>query len=191
MSESRRYAVIVLAAGGSSRLGSPKQLIIYRGSSLIEHAVAAALACGAIEVIVVLGAFAEEIRSEIKSTAVRLIRNYDWKTGMAGSIQTGVSALPKGIDAAILMTCDQPNITASHLRELGLSEAPIAASSYDGILGVPAAFSRAFFPTLMTLTGDAGAREIIREPGADVQTIAFEGAKWDIDAPEDLNHDKP
>jgi len=183
------FGVVVLAAGGSARLGRPKQLLPYLGRTLVEHAVRTALASGASEVVVVVGAEADAIRERLRGLRVRVVHNRDWAEGMGSSIRCGVAALSDSIGAAVIALADQPRITPGHLRSLALrlgeSEKPIAASSYDGVVGAPCAFSHTEFPRLLALSGDAGARSLIRAGGAPVETISFDGANVDVDTPED------
>lgn len=187
LSAPHRFAVVVLAAGGSARLGRPKQLLPYRGRTLVEHAVRTALASGAHEVVVVLGAETEAVREKLRELKVRFVHNREWAEGMGGSIRAGIASLSGEIDSVVVALADQPRITPDHLRALaekvGNDEFSIAASSYDGVLGAPCAFARSQFSRLLSLSGDAGARALIRGQSG-VATIAFDGANVDVDTPE-------
>lgn len=189
------FAVVVLAAGGSARLGRPKQLLPYLGRTLVEHAVRTALASGASQVVVVVGAEADAVRERLKGLKVKIIHNRDWAEGMGGSIRSGVAALDDSIQSVVVALADQPRITPNHLRTLAtcLEEVgvPIAASSYDGVVGAPCAFARSEFPKLLALEGDAGARALIRAAGANIETVRFDGANVDIDTPEDYQAIEP
>jgi molybdenum cofactor cytidylyltransferase len=155
-----RIVALVLAAGSSKRLGSPKQDVVVNGETLLDHAVRVAREAAG-EVIV-----------------VTLAMNPDADEGMASSIRTGVARI--GNDARILITlCDQPLVTAAHLRALIAVDAPIVATGYNGIRGVPAAFAPQFIPELLALQGDRGARAIIEKHGAAV--VPFEDAAIDVD----------
>lgn len=176
-------AAVILAAGASTRLGQPKQLIEYRGETLISRAQRLAYEAGAGPIFVVTGAV-EDLPTHANAT---LIHNAEWQTGMASSVRAGVDALGKEIDAVLLLTCDQPAITADHLRALILSTAEtqaISASAYAHRIGVPAVFPRRFFEQLKTLTGDEGARKLLQSD--DVLTFALPGGEFDIDTPQDL-----
>jgi len=182
----RPFGVVVLAAGGSSRLGRPKQLLPYLGRTLIEHAVRTALASGAGEVVVVLGAEAERVRERLKGLPVRIVLNRDWEAGMGGSLALGIAALSQTIESAVVALADQPRITPQHLRTLAEKARPIAASSYDGVVGAPCAFTAEVFDRLKRLNGDAGARDIIRGNPDGVTVVEFAGANIDVDTPEDI-----
>ncbi|AIE86529.1 nucleotidyltransferase family protein [Fimbriimonas ginsengisoli] len=183
------FAVVVLAAGGSARLGRPKQLLPYLGRTLVEHAVRTAIASGAAEVVVVLGAEAAAVRERLQGLKVRFVTNRDWQEGMGGSIRAGVAALSGHIEAAVIALADQPRITPDHLRTLAHrieeAEKTIVASSYDGVLGAPCAFARAEFPRLLALSGDTGARALVRSGSEPVEVVCFDGANVDVDTPAD------
>lgn len=184
------FSVILLAAGGSSRLGRAKQLLPFGEGTLIGNAAMVSLDCGASEVIVVLGSKAEEIEKALASMAVKVVVNTDWAEGMASSIRTGLKAVSESSKAAVVALCDQPRVTSAHLRALAESvlngEAPVAASSYDGVLGAPCAFSRSMFGQLMELKGDVGAREIIRNSKS-VKSVPFDEARLDVDTESDIS----
>lgn len=185
-----RFGVVVLAAGASARLGRPKQLLPYLGKTLIEHAVRTAIASGAAEVVVVVGAEADAVRARLHGLPVRVVRNGAWVEGMGGSIRRGVAALGETIDCAVVALCDQPKITPRLLRDLATkalaSGSPIVASSYDGVLGAPCAFLREMFPSLLALEGDIGARQLIRSSGLEVETVELDGGNVDVDTAEDV-----
>lgn len=174
-------AVLVLAAGASRRLGTPKQLVEIEGVSLLARAVDAALPVGL--VLVILGAHRARIEPTLGARAVTVLENPAWEEGMGSSLRVGLAAAPTAT-RLLVMLCDQPAITTAHLAALARAPRPIAASAYDGVLGVPAAFSREVFPELASIRGDRGAREVIRRDPRRVQAIPFEG--WDIDRAEDL-----
>lgn len=180
------FAVVVLAAGASSRLGRSKQLLPYQGHTLVEHAAQVALDSGAAEVFVVLGCDADAVGEPLKDMGVRALFNPNWQEGMGSSIRTGVAALSKTTKVVVISLVDQPHVTADHL--LALAEQtfkhPIAASSYDGTLGAPCAFARSQFAQLLSLEGDYGARALIRT-GSDVAAVEFKAARFDIDREQD------
>jgi CTP:molybdopterin cytidylyltransferase MocA len=177
-------AAIVLAAGASTRLGEPKQLIVIGGETLLERAVRTAREAVCAPVVVVLGADAEWIRERCDLGDGLVIVNLDWEEGMASSIRIGVAAV-HGADGVVLMTCDQPAVTAGHLRKL-TATGEITASAYAGRRGVPAYFPAAASPALMRLTGDAGARELLR----DAATVDLAGGELDVDTAVDLDEAK-
>jgi molybdenum cofactor cytidylyltransferase len=182
-------SIIILAAGGSSRLGSPKQLLPYVGSTLVRHAAETALQTGA-KVVVVVGSGADQVRASLRDLPLTVAENLDWQEGMASSIRAGITVLDKGVQSAVIALCDQPKITAAHLLALATqvrAEQPIAASSYDGILGAPCGFHRSLFPRLLSLTGDSGARELIRHAEGPVIAVPFEQGNFDIDTQADYD----
>jgi CTP:molybdopterin cytidylyltransferase MocA len=187
---------ILLAAGASTRLGQPKQLLrlsAFGGETLIDHAVELARAAGAAPIFVILGAHAEEIHRECEMLDCILVRNEAWHEGMASSLRLGISAVLENVPAAsgvMVLVCDQPGLSAEHLRQLldaqELDPDSIAASRYAGRSGVPAIFPRTLFPSLLELQGDQGARTMLQRPEAAVHAIDFPGGEFDLDSPEDL-----
>lgn len=175
-------AAIVLAAGGSSRLGVPKQLVSVGGETLLERAVRVAREAGCRPILVALGASAERIIGATRLGDAILVRNDTWQEGIASSIRTGIAAVPASPTGVILMVCDQPAVRASHLQLLMQVSERITASRYAGRNGVPAYFPANAFERLRGLKGDRGARELLR----DVETIELPGGELDIDTPEDL-----
>lgn len=167
-------------------MGRPKALLPYLGRTLVEHAARTALASGAEEVVVVLGCEAGAVRAKLAGLPVRIVVNDGWEEGMASSIRAGVAALTPDTERAVVALGDQPRITPAHLRALAnrLDEASIVASTYDGALGAPCAFAYAEFARLLTLTGDVGARHLVRSGEAPVLTIEFAAANTDVDTPE-------
>jgi molybdenum cofactor cytidylyltransferase len=172
---------VVLAAGASRRLGRPKQLVRVDDETLVERAARVAHEAGCEPVIVVIGAYSEEIRSKVAMPDVRVVVNERWQQGMASSICVGVTALDDRAEGCVLMTCDMPAVTAEHLRRL-ISARCLMASLYAGRCGVPAFFPRAMFPDLLVLQGDAGARELIRDAAA----LELADGEVDIDTEDDL-----
>lgn len=183
-------AGLILAAGGSSRLGMPKQLITWRDKPLICNAVERSLdVCGA-EVIVVLGAHAEEVSVSLQGYPVTIVNNPDWQSGAATSLSAGICVLRSRLANAVLISlCDQPLILSSDLTKLAdtWQTAPQlpAAARYCGVVGVPAIFPAAYFDRLGGLQGDSGARALLRN--VDECTILdMPNAAMDIDTPEDM-----
>ena len=181
------FGVVVLAAGGSSRMGRAKGLLPFLGRTLVEHAARVALASGASEVVVVIGAEAPAMRARLAGLPVRIVHNDAWAEGMGGSLRAGIAALSTGVASAVVALADQPRMAPAHLRALAAhletEGVPIVASLYDGVLGAPCAFARGEFPRLLALSGDVGARHLIRSGDAPVATLAFAGANFDVDTP--------
>lgn len=174
-------AAIVLAGGASTRLGSPKQLVVMGGERLLERAVRVAREAGCSPVVVVLGASAAAILSACALGDARVVVNADWEEGMAASIVCGVAAVEGKVDGAIVMACDQPAVTAAHLRAL-MENGELTASGYAGRRGIPAYFPAAAFEDLLELTGDTGARTILKT----ARQVELAGGELDVDRLEDL-----
>lgn len=194
--ESNRMGVgaVVLAAGSSSRMGSPKQTLQFRGESLLRRAALAALDAKCRPVIVVTGAYAELSRRELNGLDVREVLNTGWETGMASSIRMGVEGLVSAepdADAAVLMLCDQPHVTARVISGLvaahRATRRPVVASTYGGSFGIPALFSRTLFAELTRLEGKSGAKEVIRRHAQDAHFLPFQDGEVDVDTPDDFS----
>jgi CTP:molybdopterin cytidylyltransferase MocA len=189
---------IILAAGGSRRLGQPKQLVSIAGEALLARAIRIVRESGAEPLIVVLGAHCDFIASSVDLSDVQSVTNPNWGQGIATSIHAGIQALldgDRGAEAVLLLVCDQPKLTAQHLRALiaahqregqAKGQATIVASEYAGIAGIPAIFPANQFANLLKLRGDSGARYLLRQPDCPIITLPFEGGEVDIDTPEDL-----
>lgn len=183
-----KLATLVLAAGASRRLGTPKQLVPLDGISLVERAVRAAADLG--PVFVVTGAHERAVADAVGGLAV-CVHNAQWSEGMGTSVRVGVHAATSAhpdLGGVLVTTCDQPWVDPAHLHALarGLATHAIAASAYGGITGVPAAFSASMFLELGALGGDHGARQVIRREPARVLAIPCANAEHDVDRPEDL-----
>jgi molybdenum cofactor cytidylyltransferase len=185
---------MVLAAGASRRLGQPKQLLVYRGETLLERAIRLATEAGALPVIAVLGANFEIISATVSVEPAILSINDQWQKGISSSIHAGLKTLhavepdPAGV---LILPCDQPRLTADRLRALmnafaSQAEPSIAASAYAGVLGIPAVFPRLVFPQLRALRGDKGARALLIDPPCALVSSPFNGGDVDIDEPGDL-----
>lgn len=186
------FGILILAAGASSRLGRPKQLLTYKGSTLLSHSVKVALSSKADPIIVVVGAHSEQLKEEINFGEVLLVDNPEWKEGMASSIRCGIQFLKNKfpeLEGAIVMMCDQPGVTKFVLDNLILaheaSGKPIVASGYANTFGPPVLFHKVYFETLMELKNDVGARGVIGENSAAVEIVPFAEGNFDIDTEED------
>lgn len=184
--------VLVLAAGGSSRFGSPKQLAMFQGKTLLEQAVRTALEARLGPVVAVLGAVDQPCREVLSGMDVLIVHHPGWETGMAGSIRAGLEFLmaeqPEG-DGVAIMLADQPALTPGHLRALRAAagnQSRIVASSYGDQAGVPAWFPRKYFPDLLQLEGNRGAKGLIARTDGVITVPLPETAAWDVDVPEDL-----
>jgi molybdenum cofactor cytidylyltransferase len=185
-----RVGAVILAAGGSSRLGQAKQLLPFRGQTLVRRAVTAATGANCAPVIVVVGNPNAAIRRELDGTSATVVENADWERGLGTSIRTGIQQLVESTEAAVLLTCDQPLVDSAVIAELVQTQKttgkPIVASSYANTLGIPAIFDRSCFPALLELSDESGAKSIIIGRRDDVASISFEDGAIDIDTPEDF-----
>ena len=188
----QKGAVIIIAAGESKRLGTPKQLLPYQGETLLNRLISNLKQATDFPIFLILGAAAEKIIQEIGATDFSITINENWREGMASSIRLGIQVAQKNIsdlEGILMVVCDQPFIAAHNIQALiqlqqhtGL---PIAACYYANTLGTPALFHKSIFPDLLELRGDVGAKNIILQRGAEVAKLHFEEGLVDIDTPED------
>jgi molybdenum cofactor cytidylyltransferase len=182
---------IILAAGSSSRLGKPKQLLVWQGVTLIEHAIHSVEWLLNPRVIVVLGANTEEIHSVIEFKEVTVVNNPSWQEGIASSIRTGVGALPRNVSAVLFLLCDQPLVSSFHINNLleEWQKRPefIVASDYNGTVGVPAIFPTGLLDSLRLLKGNAGAKSLFSKRADKLVTVPLPEATLDIDTIADFN----
>lgn len=187
-----RFGCVVLAAGASTRMGTPKQLLEIEGRTLAARAVAAALASPAWPVVVVLGAHAEKIRPVLARLPVLLVENPAWSEGMASSIRAGITTLrqfSRSLDGALVALCDQPGFSAETIAQLvaahSASGRSIAAARYSGRCGAPALFLREHFAALAELTGEEGARLFLNGDPGRVAAVDLPELAVDLDTPAD------
>ncbi|AMQ57107.1 nucleotidyltransferase family protein [Algoriphagus sanaruensis] len=187
-----KTGLIILAAGSSSRLGRPKQLLEFQGKKLIQRAIEKAQKSSSESCVVVLGWNPELIKTGFDSETVSYVINENWEQGMASSMQTGLRFLIKkdGINQVILMLCDQPFVNHQLLDNLIIEKESsgkgIVASFYSGTLGVPAIFDQKYFQDLLNLKGSEGAKKVILENSEDTIPLNFPLGALDIDTEEDF-----
>jgi CTP:molybdopterin cytidylyltransferase MocA len=191
-SPSRHVGAVVLAAGGSARLGVPKQLINFRGEPLVRRAARSVAEGGAAPVVVVTGADAADIALVLDGLShTSTVVNEQWRTGLASSLATAVRELQRldaRADGVLIATADQPLVDASAFGRLLAAfagGARVVAAEYSGTIGVPAVIGREHFETLLALEGDAGAGRWLRARGKVVQRVPLLEAAVDIDTAED------
>ncbi|MGH8121800.1 MAG: nucleotidyltransferase family protein [Rudaea sp.] len=186
------HGIVLLAAGGSTRLGETKQLLTRRGETLVRRSARAALATAPDDAVIVLGAQADSIFIQVEDLPLRRVDCADWPKGMGASLRTGIAALSAACTGALIVLCDQPHLEAAHLESLCAAwrSQPLraAASLYAGRLGVPALLPRAWFADLQMLAGDRGARDLLAARRDQVIAIANDALALDIDRPDDLAH---
>ncbi|HEY6379531.1 MAG TPA: nucleotidyltransferase family protein [Candidatus Dormibacteraeota bacterium] len=187
-----RSAGVILAAGGSTRMGRPKQLLPVHGRALLELVVTHACASALDHVVVVLGANAEVVRNAVDMGRAEVVVNADHAAGMSSSLRVGIQTLAGDVGRAVILLGDQPDVTAAQIDELldlqKRSGLPASALSFDGLLHPPVVLERTLWPGLMELDGDVGCRRIIR---AQPELVAALPASVpgrhpvDIDTPDD------
>ena len=193
-SNSTNVGAVILAAGSSSRMGSPKQTLQFQGKTLLRRATLAALDAACRPVVVVTGSHAELCRHEFKGLDVQEAFNPDWETGMASSVRAGLERLisiDAGVAAVVLLLCDQPYVTPDVISGLiaahHATEKPVIASAYRESFGVPALFSRSLFSALAQLEGTSGAKQIIKEHASEAHFLPFPEGEVDVDTPQDFS----
>jgi len=179
--------IIILAAGASTRLGQPKQLLPWQGVTLLQYAVKTALTVTT-QPVVVTGANGEHLAAALDPGQVKLVFNPNWQQGIASSIHCGLQAVLNRTpepDQVIFMVCDQPFVTPGLLLDLinerQKSRKPIVACAYAETLGIPALFDKSLFPQLLDLQGDTGAKRLIQQYGEEVASVEFPQGAYDID----------
>ncbi len=184
--------VLIVAAGESKRLGTPKQLLQFEGQSLINRLVSIVRESGSFPITIVLGAEAASIQGQLKDNNLNVVTNEDWREGMGSSISVGLKQMmdkETELDGVLILVCDQPFIKPESIQSLvdlqKKTVLPMAACFYENIIGTPALFHKSMFPKLLKLTGDIGAKKIMKEDIADVAKLNFEKGIIDIDTMED------
>jgi len=179
---------IVLGAGGSSRLGRPKQLLAYGDRTLLEHTVATARECGFDQLVVPLGGASDEVRRRVDLSGADVVVNYDFGAGCSSSIAAALDTVDGRCEVLVLMLGDQPGVTSATVSSLleGRAGAPLAVCRYDDGRGHPLAFDRSVFGDLADLHGDKGVWRLLDERADEVVEVAIAGnVPLDVDTPED------
>ena len=175
-----RIAGLLLAAGMSTRLGQPKQLLRYRGRTLLRRAAETGLAAGLDPLVVVIGAEAEAMRRELANLPVVVVENARYAEGQSTSLRAGLAALPADVAAVVTLLVDLPGVDAPLIQALvGAWEAsgfPIVRPEYDGKPGNPVLFAARLLPELARAEGDEGGRHVLRAHAAEVQLMPVENA---------------
>lgn len=185
----KKPSILILAAGASSRLGQPKQLLKLGEKTLLTQICESALSIENQGIVVVLGANCEAIKPTINHLSVQIIFNEKWAEGMGSSISCGIIAVCQESDAVLLLLCDQPLVTAVVLEKLlekwRSTDCSIIASQYGGSFGPPAIFTKKYFAELAALHGQQGAKKLMEEYRSELLLVDFPEGEMDIDTPED------
>lgn len=184
----------MLAAGSSARMGQPKQLLKYNGTTLLHHVLQVAIDSPCKPFVTVLGANASLFKEEVEAKGVQAVINKNWTEGMASSVHCGLTGLLKihpAIDAVMFIILDQPFISSTLLNELinkrMESHKRIIACEYGDTVGTPVLFDKSFFPELLGLKGSEGAKSIVKKNMESTATVSFPMGYIDIDTPEDYD----
>ncbi|MDZ7936680.1 MAG: nucleotidyltransferase family protein [Emticicia sp.] len=182
-------AIIILAAGASSRMGVPKQLLLVDGKTLIKRICDTAIDTPCHPIVTVLGANRNLIRKETERMPITVIDNPQWENGMSSSIKMGLAGAymtEKAIDAVIFLTVDMPYVSVELINKMiGKAESDekteIVACKYDNQIGIPVLFKRTLFTDLLELTGDEGAKKVVMKNQDKTSLIDFPEGKLDLD----------
>lgn len=186
-----RFGAVILAAGGSSRMGRPKQLLPIEGSPLLLRTVQTVLASPAWPVVVVLGHAVETLRPLLARLPVQVVHNAEWSKGLGSSILAGIQILERfstSLDGALIALADQPHLSSSAIGRLSSAfQGPnsIAAARYSEAVGVPVIFGRSYFAELLALQPEHGAQRLLRVHAASVAPVDLPEMAVDLDTPED------
>jgi molybdenum cofactor cytidylyltransferase len=179
---------LVLGAGGSKRLGQPKQLLPFGDGTLLEHTLAVARACNFDQLVVPIGGAADEVRERVDFTDAQVVVNTAYGSGCSSSIAAALDAVDPRCEVLVLMLGDQPGVTPATVQALldGRGDAPLAVCHYDDGRGHPLAFGRSVFGRLADLHGDKGVWRLLDQAGDDVVEVPIPGpVPLDVDTPED------
>ena len=186
-----RLGIVILAAGEARRFGACKQLALFHTKPLLQHVIDAALPLRPKRLIVMTGKYHEAIATATDEgvvTGAELIHNPDWSSGMSSSIRLGCELLSDDCDQLLVLLADQVLVSTSELGTL-IAQAVDGGSACAGFsetVGPPAVFSRAWYPDLLTLNAENGAKRLLTDPAKQVTIVPMKSAGWDIDSKDDL-----
>lgn len=190
-----QICILLLAAGSSTRLGSPKQLLKFRNKYLLQHTLDVCLASDANNVFLVLGAYESDILQCINTMSAEVVRNQDWHTGLTGSIRCGIEKMLQkypDTEAVILVLCDQLHLTSDILNTLISTYHDIRKTiincTYGNASGPPVLFDKKYFPYLLALSGNEGAKVVVEQFKDEVTSVSFIDGDVDIDTIDDIKH---
>lgn len=186
----RRIGAVILAAGGSTRMGTAKQLLMLDGKTLLRRAVESAIGAGCEPVVVVLGSGSDQMGRELNDMPIQAVINDQWERGIGTSIRAGFVALNgSAVDSAVLMLCDQALVSSESVTRLieaaDESDKAICVSAYDETIGPPVLVSRSFFSQMAQLPDACGAKALWKQNPQQVLEVPCPEAGLDVDSPED------
>jgi molybdenum cofactor cytidylyltransferase len=188
----KNCGIVILAAGASARLGRPKQLLPYHQITLLQHALTAARSSAAALPVLVLGAHAAIVQAQLAGEDIPILINENWAEGMASSIRAGLHYLLQQhstLESVVLMVCDQPHagsvVIDNLIRQYQHTGKNIVASGYGNTVGTPVLFNKKFFPALLLLQGDTGAKKLVLQNPEELTTVPFPEGAIDIDTAAD------
>lgn len=192
---SETLAIVLLAAGGSTRLGQPKQLVHVDGEALVLRTARSLLRLEPAAMLVVTGCESDRVKEQLGGLPLQIVHNAEWKEGMGTSIACGVRNLPEGIEGVLIMLCDQWRVDSTDLKRLfeawNIDISDIVTASWKEekttIFSPPAIFPGSLFHELKNLTGDQGAKRIIEEFKGKTTSVEMKNAAFDLDEKDDLN----
>ena len=189
----KKIGVVILAAGSSSRLGYPKQLVEFKGKPMLQHIIDVADSFEFETKVLVLGAASDEITEKIEPGKFEMLLNENWQEGMASSIRAGLERSlekEKDLEHLLILLSDQPFVSKERIdalvKEQLTANTEATFSEYGGDVGVPAIFSSSVFPYLKELKGDHGAKKLIYDRKIEFRTVKFEKGNFDVDTKEDV-----
>ena len=185
--------MLLLAAGSSSRMGVPKQLLKWNNSTLLQHAINMVKKIDRDEIILILGAHFDDIKSNIDTTGVTVIHNKNWKNGLGNSISCGINHIMKSypqFENVLIMLADQPLIDSNYLNEMietqhSNPDKIICTAYQNKRLGVPAIFNKVYFEELLRLNHDKGAKDLLNKNSEKMLFLDGSNLISDIDTMED------
>lgn len=191
-----KVSIIILAAGASTRMGAPKQLLLIDGKTLIKRINEIALDTSCYPIVTVLGANRALIRHELDKMPLTIIDNPQWEKGMSSSIKMGLAGAymtQKEIDAVIFLTVDMPFVNVKLINEMIQKaienpDSDIIACKYDNQIGIPVLFKRNLLADLLELEGDEGAKKIVLKNKDKTLFVEFPEGKYDLDTIEEYRN---
>ena len=188
-----RLGIVILAAGEARRFGACKQLAEFQNKPLLQYVIDAAIALPHKRLMVITGKYDLEIEAAFESGlfgGAERVYNPDWPEGMSSSIRLGCKILASECDQILVLLSDQILVSTQELHELldGTDSTGVACAGFSGTVGPPALFGKVFYPALLSLDAENGAKRVLTNPENHVRVVPMTSAGWDIDTPQDLEN---